>query len=285
MRLCRYDDDRLGLVEGDCVKDVSPALDALPAVRWPVPPGDLLVAHLDRVRRRVGELAAGAPAKPLAAVTLKSPVANPGKIIGAPVNYRKHLDEARADTGINFGTAIRTIDEYGLFLKAGSSLVGPGEGVATPFPERRHDHEGELAVVIGRSGKNIRAADALGHVAGYCLGLDMVVRGTEDRSFRKSIDTYAVLGPWLVTADEIPDPSYLDLTLWVNGEERQRTNTSLLIYDVPKLVEYASSFYTLHPGDVIMTGTPEGVAAVKPGDTIRLAVERIGAMEVKVRAA
>jgi 2,4-diketo-3-deoxy-L-fuconate hydrolase len=285
MRLCRYDDDRLGLVEGDCVKDVSPALDALPAVRWPVPPGDLLVAHLDRVRRRVGELAAGAPAKPLAAVTLKSPVANPGKIIGAPVNYRKHLDEARADTGINFGTAIRTIDEYGLFLKAGSSLVGPGEGVATPFPERRHDHEGELAVVIGRSGKNIRAADALGHVAGYCLGLDMVVRGTEDRSFRKSIDTYAVLGPWLVTADEIPDPSHLDLTLWVNGEERQRTNTSLLIYDVPKLVEYASSFYTLHPGDVIMTGTPEGVAAVKPGDTIRLAVERIGAMEVKVRAA
>jgi 2-keto-4-pentenoate hydratase/2-oxohepta-3-ene-1,7-dioic acid hydratase in catechol pathway len=285
MRLCRFDRDRLGLVEGDRVRDVSAALDALPTSRWPLPAHDPLIAALDAVRRRVAAIAPTAPTKPLASVRLESPVANPGKIIGAPVNYAKHLDESRADKGINFGTEIKTIAEYGLFLKAGSSLIGPSAGIALPFAERRHDHEGELAVVIGRGGRNIARSDAMAHIAGYCLGLDMTVRGTEDRSFRKSIDTYSVLGPYLVTADEIADPGNLDLTLTVNGEIRQRSNTRYLIFDIPRLIEYASSFYTLHPGDVIMTGTPEGVAPVQPGDTIRLEIERVGVMEVAVRGA
>jgi 2,4-didehydro-3-deoxy-L-rhamnonate hydrolase len=285
MRLCRFDDDRLGLVEGDAVRDVSAALDALPSYRWPLPHCDPLIAALPEIRRRVEALAPQAAARALASVRLKSPVVNPGKIIGAPVNYQKHLDESRADKGINFGTEIKTIDHYGLFLKAGSSLAGPSDGVALPFPDRRHDHEGELGVVIGRPGKAIARADALAHVAGYCLALDMTVRGTEDRSFRKSIDTYSVLGPWLVTADEIGDPGNLELTLWVNGEVRQHSNTRHLVFDVPRLIEYASSFYTLLPGDVIMTGTPEGVAPVQPGDIIRLTVERIGTMEVAVRRA
>jgi 2-keto-4-pentenoate hydratase/2-oxohepta-3-ene-1,7-dioic acid hydratase in catechol pathway len=284
MRVCRYDDDRLGLVEGNQVADVSGALDLLPAVRWPVPPGDLMIANLDRLRPVIESLAPTAARTALAEVTLKSPVANPGKIIAAPVNYTAHLEESRADKGINFGSHVRTIDEYGVFLKANSSLVGPGEGVVSDWPERRIDHELELAVVIGRGGRHICEADALSHVAGYALGLDMSVRGTEDRSFRKSRDSFTVLGPWLVTADEVPEPGRLDFRLEVNGEVRQESNTALLIFGIERLIAYASAAYTLHPGDIILTGTPEGVAPVEPGDVMSCWIDKVGAMDVAVRA-
>ena len=169
-------------------------------------------------------------------------------------------------------------------MKATSSLIGPGNGIAVTKPERRTDHEVELAVVIGRQGRNISRSDALRHVAGYCIGLDVTIRGSEDRSFRKSPDSYSVLGPWLVTADEIPDPGGLDLQLSVNGELRQKSNTRHLILGVPELIEFASSFYTLHPGDVIYTGTPEGVSPIQPGDEVSASIDRIGSMTVRVRA-
>ena len=285
MKLCRYDDDRLGLVEGDSVLDVSEALALLPARRYPLPPGDLLIAHLDRVLARVRELGASARRKPLAAAALLSPVANPPRIIGAPVNYARHQAESAADRGISFGKEVKTIEEYGLFLKSPTSLVGPSQGVALRFPERRNDHEAELAAVIGKGGARIPRERALEHVAGYAIGLDMTLRGTEDRSLRKSLDSYSVLGPWLVTRDEIPDPGKLELSLSVGGVVRQRSSTRFLIFDLPRLIEYASSFYTLHPGDIIMTGTPEGVASVKPGDVMHCEIEGIGAMDVAVRAA
>jgi 2-keto-4-pentenoate hydratase/2-oxohepta-3-ene-1,7-dioic acid hydratase in catechol pathway len=125
----------------------------------------------------------------------------------------------------------------------------------------------------------------LGYVAGYCIGLDVSIRGSEDRSFRKSPDSYSVLGPWLVTADDIPDPGVLDLQISVNGAVRQKSNTSYLILAVPELIELASSFYTLYPGDVIFTGTPEGVSPIQPGDEVSASIERIGTMNVRVRAA
>ena len=213
---------------------------------------------------------------------LLSPVANPGKIVAAPVNYQLHLDESRADTQINFGTQVKTIADYGVFLKAPSSLIGAGETVVADWPDRRIDHEIELALVIGRKGFRIAESDALDHVAGYMIGLDMTIRGTEDRSFRKSLDTFTVLGPHVVTADEIGDPGNLDFEIKVNGEARQKSNTSLLIWNVQKLIAYASKAYTLYPGDVIMTGTPEGVAPVSPGDTMHAWIDRIGEMSVKV---
>ncbi|MEE8544872.1 MAG: fumarylacetoacetate hydrolase family protein [Alphaproteobacteria bacterium] len=284
MRLARYDDDRLGVVEGDQVRDVSAVLERLPAFHWPLPLGDVLIARLEDLRPEIARLAADAPAKPLAEVRLLSPVANPSKIIAAPVNYQKHLDEARADAAIHHGAELKTIDHYGLFLKANSALVGPGEGIRLGFPERRNDHEVELAAVIGRQGRDIAAERALDHVVGYAIGLDMTVRGPEDRSLRKSIDSYAVLGPWLVTADEIADPGSLDLELTLNGELRQRSNTRHLIFDVPKLIAYASAAYTLYPGDIIMTGTPEGVGPVAAGDVIEAEIEGIGRMTVAVRA-
>jgi 2-keto-4-pentenoate hydratase/2-oxohepta-3-ene-1,7-dioic acid hydratase in catechol pathway len=218
-------------------------------------------------------------------VVLRSPVANPGKLIAAPVNYRKHLEEVLADKQIHHGNLISEIHRAGLFLKATSALVGAGDGVRLVHTDRRNDHEVEVAVVIGRQGRNIRAADALGHVAGYCIGLDMTIRGPEERSFRKSADSYAVLGPWLVTPDEVPDPARLRLAIAVNGEVRQDANTEDLVVDIPGLIEMASAFYTLHPGDVIFTGTPQGVGPVQPGDTMVATVERIGSMTVAVSAA
>jgi 2-keto-4-pentenoate hydratase/2-oxohepta-3-ene-1,7-dioic acid hydratase in catechol pathway len=284
MKLCRYDDDRLGLVEDGAVVDVTAALDVLDEPRWPLPRGDRLIARLDAVRAAATSLSSGAR-QPLDRVRLKSPIANPTKIIGAPVNYAKHLDESRSDRGIHFDRDIKSIDYYGLFLKASSSLVGPSEGVALRFTDRRNDHEVELVAVIGKVADRVRREEALSYVAGYAVGLDMTVRGTEARSFRKSIDTYTVIGPWLVTADEVGDPSDLDLELTVNGEQRQKSNTRYLIYDVPRLIEYASSFYTLYPGDLIMTGTPEGVGPVRAGDTIVASVAGIGSMTVEIRDA
>ena len=285
MKLCRYDDNRIGLVRGGNVHDVSAILDALPPLRYPAPFGDHLIAHLAELRERMERLADGAAPRPLVAVRLMSPVANPSKIIGTPANYHAHVEEARRDAEISVYNAgrQRTIEEQGLFLKASSSLVGPSEGVTIRFPDRRTDHEAELGVVIGRRTARLAEADALGVVAGYAVALDMVVRGKEDRSYRKSPDSYAVLGPWLVTADEVGNPDSLDFSLRVNGELRQSANTKEMIIGVARQIAWASSVYTLYPGDIIMSGTCAGVAPVKPGDVMTLAFERIGEMTVPVR--
>ena len=163
-------------------------------------------------------------------------------------------------------------------------MVGPSEGVAIRFPERRNEHEVELAIIFGKQGSDIPRDKALDYVAGYCIGLDMTARGKEDRSFRKSIDTYSVLGPWMVTADEIADPDDLTLKISVNGELKQSSNTKQLIYDCRKLIEWGSTFYSFYPGDVLFTGTPEGVSPVKPGDVMVASIDPIGEMTVPVRA-
>ena len=285
MRLCRFSDNRLGLVRGDEVLDVTAALSVLPQRGYPYPAHDLLAENIANLRGPIEAAAKSAPSCKLADVTLLSPLANVGKVIAAPVNYKKHLEEARADAEIHHQNKVAEIQKVGLFLKATSSIVGPGEGIAIRHPDRRTDNEIELAVVIGKRADRIRKEDALGHVAGYCIGFDITVRGPEERSLRKSIDSYTVLGPWLVTADEIPDPSSLELHLSVNGETRQRANTRDLLIGIPALIEWASAFYTLMPGDVILTGTPEGVGPIAAGDLIHANIEKIGAMDVKVRTA
>ena len=279
MRFCRYD-DRLGLVEGDTVRDVTAALDALPSARYPLPRHDLMIQHMDTVAAAAKD--ATGDTRPLSEVQLLSPVANPGKLVAAPVNYKAHLEEAIADEATFSRAHVRQIQETGLFLKATSSLIGPGEPIIIAHPDRRTDHEIELAVVIGRTCRNATREDALSYVAGYTIGLDITIRGPEERSLRKSLDTYSVLGPWLVTADAFGDPAGRELLLAVDGEVRQRANTRDLIMDVPALIEFASSFYTLHPGDVLYTGTPEGVGPIKPGETIVASIDGIGEMTVKV---
>ena len=283
MQICRFNDNRLGLVEGKSVKDVTAALDALPASRYPLPEYDVMIANLPRLREAIAQAAKAAKTVALADCKLLSPVANPGKIVAAPVNYKKHLDEARADPQIHHQNQVAEIQRVGLFLKATSSLMGPSQDIAIRHPERRTDHEIELAAVIGTRADRVTREQALAHVAGYCIGFDITVRGPEERSLRKSCDGYSVLGPWLTTADSLADPANLDLELKVNGETRQKANTRDLIIDIADLIVFASSFYTLMPGDVLLTGTPEGVGPIQPGDVLDASITGLGAMRVKVK--
>ncbi|MEE2745591.1 MAG: fumarylacetoacetate hydrolase family protein [Pseudomonadota bacterium] len=286
MKICRYNDDRIGVVTSSFeVVEVTQALDGLPALKWPVPLGDIFIENLQKLMPKFKKLASQNKPVPLSSITLKSPVANPSKIIGAPINYQKHIDESVSDDGIVSSRPISHISDWGMFLKANSALVGAGEGVALRFTEARNDHEVELAVIIGKKGSKISNKDAKSYIAGYAIGLDMTTRGKELQSFRKSADSYAVLGPWLVTADEIPNPNELDLSISVNGEERQSSNTRELVYDVEKLIEYTSERYTLYPGDIIMTGTPDGVGPVEPGDVMLCKLENVGEMEVNIKLA
>jgi len=286
VRFCRFDNDRLGVVEQGLVRDVTTVLDQLPAFRYPLPLGDAFISALPTLRERILVTALSAKAIPVSGVRLLSPVANPSKVVAAPVNYRKHLEEVATDPNLHHQNVahVQAIHQSGLFLKATSSIVGPSQGVAIRHPDRRTDHEVELAVVIGKRARAVKRQGALSFVAGYCIGLDITVRGPEERSLRKSIDTYTVLGPWLVTSDELPDPSGLELSISVNGERRQHANTRDLILGVPELIEFASSFYTLFPGDVLLTGTPEGVGPIHPGDVMHAHIEGIGEMDVPVVA-
>jgi 2-keto-4-pentenoate hydratase/2-oxohepta-3-ene-1,7-dioic acid hydratase in catechol pathway len=286
MKICWFGDHQLGLVEGDSVRDVSAALKALPPPRYPSPQkGDTLIANLPRMRDEITRAAAGAKAVPVKEVRFLSPIANPTKIIGVPVNYLKHIEEAKDQQDVFKSRYSGSIEDQGLFLKSNSSLVGAGEGVKVRFPDRRTDHEMELGIVIGKTAINVPEDKALDYVAGYCIALDMVVRGTEDRSFRKSIDTYSVAGPWLVTADEIPNPQNLSFSLSVNGEVKQASNTEFMIMGIKRQISWASQWYALNPGDLIMSGTCEGVSRVVPGDTMHCEIEKIGAMDVPVGAA
>jgi len=285
MKICRFNQNRLGVVRDQEVIDVSSVLAQLPVAQYPYPSYDVLIAQLEELKPLIAESEKTGERLALAAVTLLSPVANPGKIIAAPVNYTKHLEEVLAQKQLHHGNLINEIHKAGLFLKATSSLIGAGQEVQLVHTDRRNDHEVELAVVIGRTGKNILRAQALSHVAGYSIGLDITIRGPEERSMRKSPDTYTVLGPWLVTADELPDPSNLDFSIHVDGELRQKANTNELILGVPELIEFASSFYTLQPGDIIITGTPQGVAPIVPGNTMHAHMQSIGDMHVRVIAA
>ena len=285
MKLCRFDDNRLGVVSGEQVIDVTDAMDVLPVLRYPYPVGDQLIANLAMLRPRIESLRGTGKRHVLGEVKLLAPVANPGKIIGAPVNYVKHLQEVLNDVNLHHNNQINHIERAGLFLKANSSLVGPAHGVHLNMPDRRTDHEIELVAVIGKRAKNVPAEAALAHVAGYCVGLDITIRGPEERSLRKSPDSYSVLGPWLTTADEVAEPGNLEMELLINGATRQKTNTSGLILGVEALIAFASRFYTLEPGDLIFTGTPEGVSQIQAGDRFRASIEQVGQMDVTIHPA
>lgn len=282
MKICWFNNDLLGVVEQDRVYDVSVALQALPAPSYPNRSGDLVMAHLDLLRDAIQQALPTAQSYAVDSVQFLSPVANPGKIIGVPVNYQKHVEEAAADLATFTQRETGSVLEQGFFLKAASSLIGCSQTINISMPERLTHHEIELGLVIGKTAKNVTEEDALSYVAGYAIALDMTVRGAEDRSLRKSLDTYSVLGPWLVTADEIANPQQLDLRLQVNGQDRQVANTAEMIVYITEQIAWASKFYTLEPGDIIMTGTCEGVGPVVAGDVIRAEIEAIGTMEVRV---
>ena len=277
MRLARFDGGRLGLLRDDVLVDIGDLAGAVEG-EWP-PVGMLrLIARFDELRAELEEAGRTREGIPMAQARLDAPLVFPGKVIAAPLNYRRHIEEMRPLVN----RELHAIDRYGVFLKAPSSIVGPGSEIGLPYPERRTDHEVELGVVIGRTARRATASEAMRHVFGYTGVLDITVRGDEDRSTRKSFDTFTPVGPFLVTSDEVADPGALRLRLWVNDELHQDGNTGDMIWGIPRLVEYASHVMTLYPGDLISTGTPEGVSSLAPGDEIRIDIERVGGMTVHV---
>jgi 2,4-diketo-3-deoxy-L-fuconate hydrolase len=283
VKLCRFNDDRLGVIEGDEVLDVSAALEVLPAVRWPYPAGDAICTHWATIRPAIEAATPGADRHDLAAVALRSPVANPGKIIGIARN-RKSLEAENLNFGTISANTRKDSDPIFMFIKANSALAGSSDGVQLRFTDRRNDPEAELTIVIGVGGTDIAYDDALDHVLGYTIGIDMTLRGKESQSSRKSIDSYALIGPCVATLDEIPDPDSLGFSLSINGAEIQRSNTSELAFDIRSLIAHASTFYTLHPGDIIMAGTPVGFEPVHAGDTMDVDFEGIGSMRIAITA-
>lgn len=276
MKIARFNHNKLGVVQGDQIADVSAALKFLPPDPWPGTWNDPLIGALQQLRPHIETALESAARIHVASVRLDSPVARPSKIIGAPANYALHIAESKADAAIAASGTIKTIAEHGLFLKASSSLVGFSEGITLRFPDRRSDHEAEFVVVIGTEGVDIPEERALDYVAGYSLGLDVTLRGSEERSFRKSIDSYTVLGPWFVTKDEIEDPDRVRFRLRLNGVTKQDADTRDMLFSVRQLIALASRFYKLYPGDLIYTGAPAGVGQIQVGDRIEVDCEPIG---------
>ena len=223
---------------------------------------------------------------PLSNVTLRTPVAHPGKIIAVGLNYRDHSMEAGAKEVPK--TPI-------LFAKFNTSISGPGDPIIIPEGDKQVDYEAELAVVIGKKGKRITAANALQYVAGYMPLNDVSARTWQfaDKQWvrGKSCDTFCPTGPYLTTRDDVPDPHALGIFARVNGTTLQASNTSKMIFRVPELIEFISASITLEPGDIIATGTPEGVGVfrqppifLKPGDIVEIEIENLGVLRNPVVA-
>lgn len=250
---------RAGVVDGDRVRDAG-------TVPWAVEPGD-----------DVGTLAEA---------TLLAPVPRPGKVVCVGRNYAEHAAETGADVP----------DRPELFAVWANAIVGPGAPIVLPPITQALDYEGELVAVIGREARHVDEEHALEHVFGYTCGNDVSARDLQFGDAQwvrgKTLDTFAPIGPWIVTADEIPDPQALAIRTEVNGETRQSDTTAHMIFPVARIVAFVSEAITLDPGDVIFTGTPPGVghAMVPPGylragDVVRVTIDRIGTLENEVRTA
>jgi len=274
MRFVRYDGDRLGLL----TDDESGVIDLTD--RLGLSSNDPLKEYLREAHD--AEPYADEPADhDVADVRLEAPVRRPGKVIAAPLNYEKHVEEALADQDIDLHEWF-TIEDKGYFLKAPSSVIGPEDTIVIPFSDRRIDHEIELAFVMAEDVKDVTAEEAWDAILGYTILLDISVRGEQDRSNRKSYDTFTVVGPCVVTPDEVGDPQNLEMELQVNGETRQAENTDDMIYTCADVVQYAAIGTTIEAGDVITTGTPEGVAPLADGDVVEAHIENIGSMQLDV---
>ncbi len=284
MKLASFNDYRIGVVEDGLVYDITgcvPAwLENMPEqrMRW-------IIENWQHARSRVQDFARSTQGDPLRSVKLLAPVPSPAHVFAAPANYQKHIGELGERAITKKGRSAR---EQGFFLKAPGSLVGADEAIILPRGStRRFDHESELAVVIGKHGRNVPRERAMEYVFGYSCLMDITMRiepgtGEEERSMRKSFESFTPMGPYLVTADEVSEPGQLPNRLSVNGEIRQDANTSDLIVGIEELIELVSSVLPLRPGDVIATGTPEGVGPIVVGDEVTISIANVGEMTLPV---
>ncbi|HWU01448.1 MAG TPA: fumarylacetoacetate hydrolase family protein [Novosphingobium sp.] len=278
MKIANFDGGRIGVVLDDAIVDVSAVAGVVPG-EWP-PVGPLrLIRDFDRLRPAIEAAAAEGQRLPLASVRLETPVPWPNKVIAYPVNYHAHGREMQA--------GYRATNQ-GFFLKPSSALCGPGDAIVLPdVPGREVHHEAELGIVIGKTARGVAREDWQDYVFGYACLMDMVVRGREERVFRKAYDTFCPVGPWIVTADAVPDPQALEFKLWVirpdgSRELRQHANTRDLVLDIPGMIATASAVMTLQPGDIIATGTPQGVGPIVEGDRVHIWIQDVGEMTLPV---
>ncbi|WP_375404733.1 fumarylacetoacetate hydrolase family protein [uncultured Sphingomonas sp.] len=282
MRLLRYLADgspTIGAVSGEGIVPIGDVLPEFTEMR------QLAAAGPDALDRLGDKLTTATPRLALADARLLAPIERPGKYLAIGMNYRKHMEEAA-----KLGIAPPTNQLW--FNKQTTCVAGPYDDI-DPGVTEKLDYEVELGVVIGRTAKNVDADEAPGHVFGYFVANDVSARDwqfhTPTFTMGKSFDTHGPIGPWIVTADEIADPHTLGVRCLVNGELRQSSNTEQLIYSIWAQIAYLTTAFTLEPGDLLATGTPEGVgiSMVPPrflveGDVVRCEIDRIGAIENRV---
>lgn len=266
---------RYGAIQGDGI------IDLVKKLRYPSLLAALAADALAELKKAG---AAGTPDHKLSDVKLLTPVPDADNIFCIGRNYKGHVAEANA----------KPPDFPSMFIRVKSSIVAHDAPLIRPKVSGDFDYEGELALVIGKGGRHIRREDALSHVAGYSILMDGSIRDYQFKhclSVGKNFVATGSFGPWLVTADEVGDPSQLDLRTRLNGTEVQHTKTDDLIFDIPAIIAYISAFTPLAPGDVIATGTPEGVGFarkpplwMKPGDTLEVEISKIGILRNKVVA-
>ena len=294
MRLVVFDDYRIGVLKGDLIHEVSSVVP-----RWEA--GDIhgmnrLIAHWDSLRDTVERYATQSAGTPLSQVRLRAPVPAPMHLLAAPVNFRAHQAEMKQQgfggvPGSGSTGGGDTAETLGFFMKASGSITGASDPIELPvgdWPDRRYDHEGEIAFVISKEARGVSPEDATKYIFGYTILIDATMRGTpernEERVQRKSYFSFSPMGPCLTTADELPDWRELNVKLWLNGEQRQDAMATDMIVNIPNLLSRASHVLPLRPGDVYTTGSPPGVGRIAPGDQVVVEAPGIGKMTLTVKA-
>jgi 2-keto-4-pentenoate hydratase/2-oxohepta-3-ene-1,7-dioic acid hydratase in catechol pathway len=275
VKLLYFDDFKLGVLKGESVVDVSAVVQDIPHIG----PHDLisgLIARFADYRQRLEDAAAKGSGVPVSRVRIRPPIPKPYNIDAMAVNYME--DGTRSEPA-----------PINAFHKSPSSIIGHGDTMVLPdVPATIFEGEAEVAVVIGKRASNVRAADAMSHVFGYMNFIDGSARGlppTGNTFYQmKSRDTFCPIGPYLVTADEVPDPHKLAIKLWVNGTLMQNFNTDDMAHKIPRCIEWVTSIHTLEPGDVLATGTNHrGLSAFQNGDVVELETEGLGRLRFNVR--
>ncbi|HVA25384.1 MAG TPA: fumarylacetoacetate hydrolase family protein [Chloroflexota bacterium] len=294
MRLVVFDDYRIGVLDDAGIHDVSGAVP-----KWES--GDVhgmnrLIAGWDSLRGPIERAAAQAAPKPVNQVRLRAPVPAPTHLLAAPVNFRAHQAEMKDQgfgkvPGSGAAGGGDTAETLGFFMKATGSITGAGDPIEIPMKDhgdRRFDHEGEIAFVIGKDARGVSPEEATKYIFGYTILIDATMRGTperqEERVQRKSYYSFSPMGPCLTTADELPDWTKLNVKLWLNGEQRQDAHATDMIVNIPNLLSRASYVLPLRPGDVYTTGSPPGVGRIAPGDKVVVESPGIGQMTLAVVA-
>jgi 2-keto-4-pentenoate hydratase/2-oxohepta-3-ene-1,7-dioic acid hydratase in catechol pathway len=275
MKIVYFNDWRLGVLKGDAVVDVMAAVSDVPRLG----PHDLINGVIERwsaCKAKIEDAVAKGQGVPLGSVTLRAPLPRPVNIDCMAVNYME--DGTRSEPA-----------PINAFHKSPNSIIGPGETMVLPdVPATVFEGEAELAVIIGKKGFSIKAADAMGHVFGYCNFIDGSARGLPPPGNvfyqMKSRETFAPIGPWIVTADEIKDPHNLSVKLWNDGDLKQNFSTSDMAHNIPRSIEFVSACHTLMPGDILASGTNHrGLHAFQDGNRIEMEVEGCGRLTITVK--